>query len=59
MTGVVFPQEEGRKDTVIAYLGTVTAAWAKFDIAGLFVWRCHSLEHEDNEMLRPFFAVAP
>ena len=27
---------------------------AKFDIAGLYVWHCHILEHEDNEMMRPF-----
>ncbi|MFP8874143.1 MAG: multicopper oxidase domain-containing protein [Myxococcota bacterium] len=59
MTGVVFPQEEGWKDTVIAYPGTVTTVWAKFDIPGLFVWHCHILEHEDNEMMRPFFVVAP
>jgi len=54
-TGV---QEEGWKDTVIAYPGTVTPVWAKFDIAGLFVWHCQNLEHEDNEMMRPFFVVA-
>ena len=58
MTGVVFPQEEGWKDTVIAYPGTITAVWAKFDIAGLFVWHCHTLEHGDDEMMRPFFVVA-
>jgi spore coat protein A len=27
---------------------------ARFDIAGLFVWHCHILEHEDNEMMRPY-----
>ena len=27
---------------------------ARFDTAGLFVWHCHILEHEDNEMMRPF-----
>jgi FtsP/CotA-like multicopper oxidase with cupredoxin domain len=27
---------------------------ARFDIAGLYVWHCHILEHEDNEMMRPF-----
>ena len=25
-----------------------------FDLAGLFVWHCHILEHEDNEMMRPY-----
>jgi hypothetical protein len=27
---------------------------ARFDLAGLFVWHCHILSHEDNEMMRPF-----
>jgi FtsP/CotA-like multicopper oxidase with cupredoxin domain len=29
-----------------------------FDISGLYVWHCHILEHEDNEMMRPF-VVSP
>ena len=45
--------ESGLKDTVIAYPGEVTRVKAKFDRAGLFVWHCHILEHEDNEMMRP------
>lgn len=31
-----------------------TTGQAKFDIAGLYVWHCHILEHEDNDMMRPF-----
>jgi hypothetical protein len=27
---------------------------ALFDIGGKFVWHCHILEHEDNEMMRPY-----
>jgi len=27
---------------------------AKFDIASLNVWHCHIVEHEDNEMMRPY-----
>ena len=27
---------------------------ARFDRPGLFVWHCHILEHEDNEMMRPY-----
>ncbi len=50
----IFPQEKGWKDTVIAHPGQVTKVRAKFDIAGLYVWHCHILEHEDNEMMRPF-----
>jgi bilirubin oxidase len=45
--------ERGLKDTVIAYPGEITRLKAKFDRAGLFVWHCHILEHEDNEMMRP------
>jgi spore coat protein A len=50
----VAPFEEGWKDTVIAYPGEVTVIKAKFDIKGLFVWHCHILSHEDNEMMLPF-----
>jgi spore coat protein A, manganese oxidase len=46
--------ELGRKDTVIAYPGEITRVKAFFDRAGLFVWHCHILEHEDNEMMRPY-----
>jgi len=49
--------ETGYKDTVIAYPGEVTRIKAKFDIAGLFVWHCHIIEHEDNEMMRPYEVV--
>ncbi|RPI26667.1 MAG: bilirubin oxidase, partial [Acidobacteria bacterium] len=46
--------ESGVKDTVIAYPGEVTRIRAKFDSPGQFVWHCHIVEHEDNEMMRPF-----
>jgi FtsP/CotA-like multicopper oxidase with cupredoxin domain len=46
--------ETGFKDTVIAYPGEVTRIKAKFDTPGQFVWHCHIVEHEDNEMMRPF-----
>jgi bilirubin oxidase len=46
--------EGGRKDTVIAYPKEVTRVKALFDRPGLFVWHCHILEHEDNEMMRPY-----
>jgi bilirubin oxidase len=48
------PWETGWKDTVIVYPGELTRVKARFTIAGLFVWHCHILEHEDNEMMRPF-----
>jgi bilirubin oxidase len=46
--------ETGAKDTVIAYPGEITRVRAQFDLAGLYVWHCHIVEHEDNEMMRPY-----
>jgi FtsP/CotA-like multicopper oxidase with cupredoxin domain len=48
------PWESGFKDTVIAYPGEVTRIKAQFNHPGQFVWHCHIVEHEDNEMMRPF-----
>jgi hypothetical protein len=48
------PWEAGFKDTVIAYPGQVTRIKAKFDLPGQYVWHCHIVEHEDNEMMRPY-----
>jgi FtsP/CotA-like multicopper oxidase with cupredoxin domain len=48
------PWEVGFKDTVIAYPGQVTRVAALFEQAGQFVWHCHIVEHEDNEMMRPY-----
>jgi spore coat protein A len=46
--------EAGYKDTVIGYPEEITRVKALFDLAGLYVWHCHILEHEDNEMMRPY-----
>jgi FtsP/CotA-like multicopper oxidase with cupredoxin domain len=46
--------ETGFKDTVLAYPGQVTRVKARFSTPGQFVWHCHIVEHEDNEMMRPF-----
>jgi FtsP/CotA-like multicopper oxidase with cupredoxin domain len=54
----VQPWENGFKDTMISYPGEITTVRAKFDIAGLYVWHCHIVEHEDNEMMRPY-VVSP
>ena len=57
LDGVVTPPEAGEsgfKDTVTAYPGQVTRVRAKFDVAGQYVWHCHIVEHEDNEMMRPY-----
>ncbi|MBW2376974.1 MAG: multicopper oxidase domain-containing protein [Deltaproteobacteria bacterium] len=51
--------ETGWKDTVIAYPGQVTRVAATFDIEGLYVWHCHIVEHEDNEMMVPYCVGAP
>jgi spore coat protein A len=48
------PWETGLKDTVIAFPGEITRVKARYDIPGLFVWHCHILSHEDNEMMRPY-----
>jgi len=46
--------ETGFKDTVIAYPGQVTRIRAQFSTPGQYVWHCHIVEHEDNEMMRPY-----
>jgi FtsP/CotA-like multicopper oxidase with cupredoxin domain len=48
------PWETGFKDTVLAYPGQVTRVKAQFSTPGQFVWHCHIVEHEDNEMMRPY-----
>ena len=53
------PGEAGWKDTVRADPGMVTRIIARFEgFTGRYVWHCHILEHEDNEMMRPFEVVA-
>jgi len=52
------PTEAGWKDTVIAYPGEVTRLNTTFDIQGLYVWHCHIVEHEDNEMMLPYCVKA-
>jgi FtsP/CotA-like multicopper oxidase with cupredoxin domain len=46
--------ESGFKDTVVAYPGQITRLRLKFTNPGQFVWHCHIVEHEDNEMMRPY-----
>jgi spore coat protein A len=48
------PNEQGRKDTVLAYPGQVTRIIATFKRPGEYVWHCHILSHEDHEMMRRF-----
>ena len=50
--------ESGWKDTVRADPGMVTRIIVKFDgYPGRYVWHCHILEHEDNEMMRPYEVI--
>ncbi|MCX7010747.1 MAG: multicopper oxidase domain-containing protein [Kiritimatiellaeota bacterium] len=61
-TGVVRPPEAweaGRKDTVIALPGEILQLKANFDIAGRYVWHCHIIDHEDNEMMRAYEVMLP
>ena len=48
------PWETGFKDTVTAYPGQVTRVRMQFNVPGQYVWHCHIVEHEDNEMMRPY-----
>ena len=48
------PYEQGLKDTVRAEPGEVTSVVMHFkEHTGDYVWHCHILEHEDNDMMRP------
>src|SRR6266702_1185045 len=62
-TGPAVPpaaNELGWKDTVRADPGMVTRIIMKFEgWTGRYVWHCHLLEHEDNEMMRPYDVIAP
>jgi spore coat protein A, manganese oxidase len=54
------PEERGFKDTVKVNPGQFTTIRAKFELpAGVtapqdYVYHCHIVEHEDNDMMRPF-----
>jgi spore coat protein A len=53
------PNEAGWKDTVRADPHMVTRIIVPFTgFTGRYVWHCHILEHEDNEMMRPYEVIA-
>ena len=72
-TGPAVPaaaNENGRKDTVQAHPGQVTRIRARFELPDegtvvlppgvmnpQYVWHCHILEHEENDMMRAFEVV--
>jgi spore coat protein A len=49
--------EMGWKDTVRVDPGQVVRIIARFDHLGTYPVHCHILEHEENEMMRPFGVV--
>jgi spore coat protein A len=57
------PTERGFKDTVKANPGEVTVIRARFELpTGVsapqsYVHHCHIVEHEDNDMMRPFIVT--
>jgi spore coat protein A len=62
------PNEQGWKDTVGAHPNQVTRIRQKFELPeGVsptpdnpikYVYHCHILEHEDNDMMRPYEVIA-
>jgi spore coat protein A len=54
------PPEMGGKDTIRATPGACTRIIVNFSgYPGRYVWHCHILEHEDNEMMRPYEVLMP
>jgi len=57
------PEERGFKDTVKANPGYLTRIRARFELpTGVtapqnYVYHCHIVEHEDNDMMRPFTVI--
>ena len=52
------PEDTGWQDTVAIDPGTMLSLVATFDLPGEYVWHCHILSHEDNEMMRPYVVEA-
>ena len=52
--------EAGWKDTVQVYPNTITRIIVRFEgYTGHYLWHCHILEHEANDMMRPFEVLPP
>lgn len=52
--------EAGWKDTAIVNPRDVLSIIARFEgYTGRYVFHCHMLEHEDNDMMRPFEVMSP
>jgi spore coat protein A, manganese oxidase len=54
------PPEAGWKDTIRVHPGSITRIIVRFEgYTGRYLWHCHILEHEANEMMRPFEVRPP
>jgi spore coat protein A len=52
------PNERGWKDTAVVNPGEVLTIIVRFEgYAGRYIYHCHMLEHEDNDMMRPYDTV--
>jgi spore coat protein A len=63
------PSEQGWKDTIITYSRQITVIRVRFapqdgsdypfdpTTGPGYVWHCHIMEHEDNEMMRPYIVT--
>ena len=50
--------EAGWKDTAVVYPNQLLTIMVRFDgYTGRYVFHCHMLEHEDNDMMRPYEVV--
>jgi spore coat protein A, manganese oxidase len=53
------PNEAGWKDTAVVNRAEILTIMVRFDgYAGRYVYHCHMLEHEDNDMMRPYEVFA-
>jgi spore coat protein A len=61
LVGMVRPpaeNEAGWKDTAVVNPGDVLTILVRFEgFTGRYVFHCHMLEHEDNDMMRPYEVV--
>ncbi len=52
------PHEAGRKDTAVVSPNEALTIVVRFEgYTGRYVFHCHMLEHEDNDMMRPYEVV--
>ena len=51
------PEDTGSQDTVWIAPKEMLRIIQTFDLPGKYVWHCHILSHEDNEMMRPFQTI--